>query len=140
MANIIEKPTSNMEKGKLYKHKNTDLIVKCLNDTDVNDTFCGYVYRGYGIHKDSHIKNDWISWMFEEYIESATSIQIGGDHYKDKAIQPIDYIIANKMDFCSGNVIKYITRFKEKNGVEDLKKAKHYIDFLINQYENEKSI
>jgi hypothetical protein len=73
-------------------------------------------------------------------IEKPTSSQIGGDHYKNKAIQPIDYIIANKMDFCSGNVIKYITRFKEKNGVEDLKKAKHYIDFLINQYENEKSI
>ena len=73
-------------------------------------------------------------------IEKPTNSQIGGDHYKNKAIQPIDYILANKMDFCSGNVVKYITRFKEKNGVEDLKKAKQYIDFLINQYENEESI
>lgn len=73
-------------------------------------------------------------------IQKPTSDQVGGDHYKNKAIQPIDYILANQMDFCSGNVVKYITRFKEKNGVEDLKKAKHYIDFLINQYENKESI
>ena len=73
-------------------------------------------------------------------MKKPTSDQIGGDHYKNKTIQPIDYILANKMDFCSGNVVKYITRFKEKNGIEDLKKAKHYIDFLINQYENKESI
>ena len=45
-------------------------------------------------------------------IQKPTSDQIGGDHYKNKAIQPIDYILANQMDFCSGNVVKYITRFK----------------------------
>ena len=60
--------------------------------------------------------------------------QIGGDHYKELSIQPIEYILANKLGFCEGNVIKYITRYKSKNGLEDLKKAKHYIDMLIENY------
>lgn len=60
--------------------------------------------------------------------------QVGGDHYKELSIQPIEYILANKLGFCEGNVIKYITRYKSKNGLEDLKKAKHYIDMLIENY------
>lgn len=60
--------------------------------------------------------------------------QVGGSHYNNKAIQPIDYIMANKLDFCEGNVIKYVTRHKEKNGLEDLQKAKQYIEFLIKGY------
>lgn len=54
-------------------------------------------------------------------------------HYA-KAIQPVDYIIANGLDFCEGNIVKYISRYKEKAGVADLKKARHYIDILINQH------
>ena len=57
--------------------------------------------------------------------------QVGGSHYKDKAIQPIEYIHANKLGFCEGNVIKYVTRWKDKNGIADLEKAKHYIELLI---------
>lgn len=64
--------------------------------------------------------------------------QVGGSHYKDKAIQPIEYIHANKMGFCEGNVVKYITRWKEKNGVADLEKAKHYIELLIELENNKK--
>ena len=52
-------------------------------------------------------------------------------HYITNAIEPIDFIIANKLNFCEGNVVKYISRWRLKNGVEDLKKAKQYIDFLI---------
>ena len=61
------------------------------------------------------------------------SEQIGGDHYRQGDIQPIEYIHANDMDFFSGNVVKYITRWKYKNGLEDLKKAKHYIELLMEQ-------
>jgi hypothetical protein len=65
--------------------------------------------------------------------------QVGGGHYKDAFIQPIEYIHINKLGFIEGNVVKYITRWKDKNGVEDLKKAKHYIELLIelenNNYE-----
>ena len=52
-------------------------------------------------------------------------------HYITNVIEPIDFIIANKLNFCEGNVVKYISRWRLKNGVEDLKKAKQYIDFLI---------
>lgn len=59
--------------------------------------------------------------------------QVGGDHYKNKAIQPIEYILANKLPFCEGNIVKYITRYPEKGGVEDLRKIKEYCDFLIEE-------
>lgn len=60
-----------------------------------------------------------------------TDVQVGGDHYSKRAIQPIDYIRANGLGFCEGNVVKYITRWRDKDGVKDLQKARHYIDFLI---------
>lgn len=65
------------------------------------------------------------------YPMSALNVQEGGSHYKDKAIQPIEYIAANKLNFCEGSIVKYITRWRDKNGVEDLKKIKHYVDLLI---------
>ena len=54
------------------------------------------------------------------------------DHYRTD-IQPIEYIVANNMGFCEGNVVKYISRWEMKGGVEDLEKAKHYIEMLIEQ-------
>lgn len=57
--------------------------------------------------------------------------QVGGNHYAKCAIQPIDYIMANKLDYLQGNVIKYVTRYKDKNGVEDLEKAAHYLRIMI---------
>lgn len=68
----------------------------------------------------------------------ATNEQIGGSHYKDMAIQPIEFIMKNKIGFCEANVIEYVCRHKHKNGIEDLKKARHYIDLLIQfEYEEE---
>ena len=57
--------------------------------------------------------------------------QIGGDHYNNKKIQPIDYIIENALPYCEGNVVKYVTRHKEKNGAEDIRKAIHYLRFIL---------
>ena len=57
--------------------------------------------------------------------------QVGGDHYSKLAIQPVEYINKNNLSYLQGNVIKYVTRYKDKNGVEDLQKAKHYINLLI---------
>ena len=62
---------------------------------------------------------------------SELSKQVGGDHYSKLAIQPVEYINANKLTYLQGNVIKYVTRYKDKNGLQDLEKAKHYIDMLI---------
>lgn len=53
-------------------------------------------------------------------------------HYRQGSIEPIDYIEANDLGFREANIIKYVTRYKHKNGVEDLKKAKWYIERLIN--------
>jgi hypothetical protein len=61
----------------------------------------------------------------------ANNKQVSGTHYKDKDIQPWDYIAANKLGYFEGNVVKYISRWTNKGGVEDLKKARHYLDKLI---------
>lgn len=66
--------------------------------------------------------------------------QIGGEHYKDYVIQPIEFIYFNNIPFLEANVIKYIVRWQEKNGVQDLEKAKHYIDLLIELNETKQSI
>lgn len=63
------------------------------------------------------------------------AMQIGGDHYrKVENMQPWDIIDAYKLDFYSGNVLKYLLRHKHKNGKEDLMKARHYLDKMIEDY------
>jgi len=69
---------------------------------------------------------------------SALDTQVGGEHYKSRAIQPVQYIHANGLGFCEGNVIKYVTRWASKGGLADLEKAKHYIELLIELETNEK--
>ena len=64
----------------------------------------------------------------------ALNKQVGGNHYKHFTIQPVEFIIKNNIPFLEGNVIKYVVRHGFKNGVEDLKKAKHYIDLAIELY------
>jgi len=61
--------------------------------------------------------------------------QIGGNHYKDMKIQPLDFIIQNEIPYIEGNIIKYVSRYKAKNGLQDLEKAMHYLEILI---DNEK--
>lgn len=58
-------------------------------------------------------------------------VQVGGNHYNTKAIQPIDYILENQLGYCEGNVIKYVTRHQDKNGAEDIRKAIHYLQFIL---------
>ena len=62
---------------------------------------------------------------------SSYDTQVGGDHYKDMTIQPSEFINKNKMQFAEGNAIKYICRHQKKGGKQDLEKAKHYIDMII---------
>ena len=61
----------------------------------------------------------------------ANEKQIGGAHYAVKAIQPWDFIIANNLGYLEGNIVKYVSRWKDKGGVQDLKKAQHYLQKLI---------
>ena len=63
--------------------------------------------------------------------QSALSLQEGGTHYKDLKIQPVEFIHANNIGFCEATAIKYLCRWRKKGGIQDLKKAKHFIDVLI---------
>ena len=76
--------------------------------------------------------------MFDDYrgesqIEmfSHTMNQVGGDHYKKMKIQPVEFIHANKIPYIEGSCIKYLCRWQDKGGIEDLKKVKHFVDLLI---------
>jgi len=69
---------------------------------------------------------------------TAKEEQVGGNHYKSLIIQPVDFCQRNELNYCESNVIKYVTRHRTKNGVEDLLKAKHYINLLLEiEYNNE---
>jgi len=71
---------------------------------------------------------------------SAYDKQIGGTHYRTMKIQPSKFVIENKMLFAEGNVVKYICRHPYKDGKQDLEKAKHFIDMIIERdYSEEKS-
>ena len=63
--------------------------------------------------------------------QSALQTQEGGSHYKNLRIQPVEYIHANNIPFIEGSVIKYVTRWRNKNGIADLRKAKHFLELLI---------
>jgi hypothetical protein len=63
--------------------------------------------------------------------EPALNKQVGGLHYKQFAIEPIEFIVTNNIPFCEANVIKYLCRSHYKDGVRDLEKAKHYIEFIV---------
>ena len=69
---------------------------------------------------------------------SSLNKQVAGSHYKDLPIQPVEYIYANGIGYFEGNVIKYVSRWRGKNGLADLEKAKHYIEMLI-EMENRKA-
>ena len=97
------KPCKNCGVGEFYHHSGNDPLV-CNNYIADNP-----VQKPPPAHKE----------------------QVGGDHYKKMAIQPIEYIMANKLGYCEGNIVKYISRWRDKGGVEDLRKIKQYVDFLI---------
>tara|TARA_R110000851_G_scaffold280929_1_gene434308 strand:+ start:877 stop:1332 length:456 start_codon:yes stop_codon:yes gene_type:complete len=68
---------------------------------------------------------------FEEEKVSASETQVAGNHYSKLKIQPMEYCLQNDLNYGQSNAIKYITRYKDKNGIEDLKKAIHCIELLI---------
>lgn len=64
-------------------------------------------------------------------LTSSLDAQVGGSHYKDYKIQPIEYAMANNLNYCQANAVKYVTRYRDKGGIEDLRKAIHNIEILI---------
>jgi hypothetical protein len=69
--------------------------------------------------------------IVEDAFDVAKQRQEGGDHYRSLPLQPIEFILKNELGFCEGNVVKYVSRWQSKGGIEDLRKARHYIDLLI---------
>lgn len=86
-------------------------------------------YKNCGVHSIIWIKDE-SKVPAPEPVTLATNKQEGGLHYKT-AIQPIEYIHANKLDFFEGNVVKYVTRHRNKNKAEDIKKAIHYLQLIL---------
>jgi hypothetical protein len=126
-------------------------------DENGNDT-CYYLFKGMYGSLRNHINKDYIIISSTQIAdletekstdlspapedikamkkEKASESQIGGSHYSNMAIQPIEFIHKNGLSFIQGNIIKYVCRYKLKGGVQDLNKAKHYIDLLI-EFEEE---
>ena len=98
-------------------------LVPCKKTTD-----CYY--------QDGHPeKCDYPKWPTAEELREMNREpehkQVGGDHYSKMDIQPWEVISRGGLDFFEGNVVKYVMRYRAKNGLEDLKKARHYLDYLI---------
>ena len=85
----------------------------------------------YSYHADdlTLVKNE----VLETQVYNPLVAQEGGGHYKNRGIQPLEYTMKNNLSFCEGNVVKYISRYKSKNGIEDLAKVIHYA--LLASYE-----
>lgn len=69
---------------------------------------------------------------------AASAAQVGGSHYRDMAIQPAEFITKNSIDYLAGNVIKYVVRHKNKNGAQDIRKAIHYCQLILEMEYGEK--
>lgn len=111
-------------------------------------TMTSVFYEKFIAGKDKPIMSDGMTEMAREQIEStakwdelrnrvwdkeegALTKQVGGQHYKDMKIQPVEFITANELSFLEGNVVKYISRHHAKNGADDVKKAIHYCELIL---------
>ncbi len=90
--------------------------------------------------EESTSANDWVQFRTDiknTNLEKQHDVVEEPSHYTQGGIEPLDFIMSNNMTFNEGNVVKYVTRYKYKNGLEDLKKAKVYLERLIKKVENE---
>jgi hypothetical protein len=88
-------------------------------------------YMARKLKQDKEEYQERMKGTYEYEYGKATDKQVGGSHYKDCKIMPIEYIYKNKLDFLEGNVVKYITRHKLKGGIEDIKKVIHYAELIL---------
>jgi len=108
-----------------------------MSDKESEESWISHEDRG--MSRESHEQymyrrnqeENLIKGSYEYEYGKATDKQVGGSHYKDCAIQPVDYIVENKLDFLEGNIVKYITRHKTKNGIEDIRKVIHYAELIL---------
>lgn len=85
----------------------------------------------YVVHSDSLVH------YLSKFLTMTNDNSIDRPHYRNLEIQPVDYIFKNKLDFLEGNVIKYVSRHKEKGGANDIRKAIHYLQMILELHYNE---
>lgn len=102
-----------------------------LNNDNSEDEQCNARYSGGGIWWYSEDELEILDKEGVTTAKSALDKQISGSHYKGCKIQPVEYIQANELDYLQGNVIKYVTRHKLKNGKADIEKAIHYLELIL---------
>ena len=78
-----------------------------------------------------HFAEESVVEVVEVLNTSPLAMQVGGEHYKNMAIQPIQFITANNLGFLEGCIVKRISRWRSKDGIQDLQKIKHEVDLLI---------
>lgn len=107
-----------------YENPSNNWVVICNTDSTKNKarTFFTKRFEVVGTHHDGKLDNG---------IQNALDRQAGGQHYKHLPIQPIEYCQKNRLGYCESNVIKYVTRHKDKNGREDIEKAIHMLELLL---------
>jgi len=81
--------------------------------------------------EENNLPEDYYLNIQKQQFQGASASQIGGKHYTKLAIQPWDYVIANDLDYFQGSIIKYVTRWRDKGGIDDLKKAIHFLEKYI---------
>ena len=117
-----------------------------MTNQDHEDLKSGYSYE-IGSGEDTGMKDvtdelrQGSNGQTSIHMEPSLNKQVGGGHYKGLKIQPIEYIVANDLSWCEGNIVKYITRHRVKGeGREDIEKVIHYAEMLLElEYDNEKT-
>lgn len=133
---ILEPSKEFIEHLKIFAGLIDNVIDKALNIS--RDEIINSYIKIYELLEKSRNEAISYTWVNPPEIENqsnpkseAFKTQVGGTHYKKYKIQPTEFIIANRLEFVQGNIIKYVVRYRDKNGLEDLLKAKHYLEMLI---------
>lgn len=124
-------------------YKAGDTVVAIESDRDWSIGYRTNLYEdSHGVLRFKDVEGDereFIPWADQFTLYNGdespqpkpTETQVGGAHYKGLAIQPMEYALKNNLNYAQANVVKYITRYKDKGGVEDLRKAIHNVELLI---------
>jgi hypothetical protein len=141
MQNILEGLHTKLLKIKKYFTLEKKLTT-CLKEIDPYETLYEYGDGMMGTDERGMTRENHEQYMYRLNQEDkaidkrklkALNKQVGGSHYKDFKIMPIEYITQNKLDFCEGNIVKYISRHEKKNGAEDIRKVIHYAELILQQ-------
>lgn len=100
---------------------------------------CGVATPMTGQHECAAIRMNQIADALAAETRSPLVLeqQVAGDHYVKYAVQPVEFIRRNGIPYIEGCIIKYVVRHRDKGGVEDLRKARHFLDMLIEEYDRE---